>query len=54
MPVSFLTATQRSNYGRYAGIPTPEELARYSFAVPESIARRERRRCETQQTMMLN
>lgn len=29
MPVSFLSHTQRENYGRYTGAPTPNDLARY-------------------------
>ena len=29
MPVSFLTPTQRDNYGRYTGSPTTAELTRY-------------------------
>jgi len=29
MPVSFLSNTQRENYGRYTGVPAPEDLTRY-------------------------
>lgn len=29
MPVQFLSAQQRADYGRYTAVPTEEELARY-------------------------
>jgi hypothetical protein len=51
MPVSFLSPAQRDSYGQYLGDPSTQELGhehinllgRYSFAVPESVARGELR-----------
>ena len=38
MPVSFLTATQRESYGRYAVAPTPDELTRFFLLADNDLA----------------
>jgi hypothetical protein len=38
MPVSFLTAVQRESYGRFAVVPTPEEIARFCHLSETDLA----------------
>jgi hypothetical protein len=38
MPVSFLTAVQRESYGRFAVVPTPEEIARFCYLSDTDLA----------------
>lgn len=38
MPVSFLSALQRENYGHYAGSPTTDELTRFFHLTDDDLA----------------